>query len=124
MPHRKAHIDQARSNALFLSTLDPRTTQHPDWAITIAFYTAVHLVDACLDGHSIHPNSHTERRDAVAMHLGLIRAHYVALYSESRRTSTKLWNCASYRIGRRALCGHLASVTAVDDMMLTSAIRY
>jgi hypothetical protein len=113
MPHRKAHIDQARSNALFLSTLDPRTTQHPDWAITIAFYTAVHLVDACLDGHSIHPNSHTERRDAVAMHLGLIRAHYVALYSESRRTRYLCQNVTNVQ-AQLQLQGHYVPVR--DDL--------
>jgi hypothetical protein len=86
MPYPKEHIDQARSNALFLSTFDPKTTQHPDWAITVAFYTALHLADACLASHNIHPNDHHERRGAVARHLSAVRAHYVALESESRRT--------------------------------------
>jgi hypothetical protein len=39
------HINQWKHNRAFIATIDPG---FPDWAVTAAFYTAVHAVDALL----------------------------------------------------------------------------
>ena len=37
------HLTQWRHNRAFISTIDP---EYPDWAVTVAFYAALHAVDA------------------------------------------------------------------------------
>lgn len=34
-----------------------------DWAVTVAFYSAVHCVEAALADHGLHPKNHRERFD-------------------------------------------------------------
>jgi hypothetical protein len=56
MPTTDQHLRQFRSNQTALT----ENTQ-PDWQVTVRFYMALHLVEAVLAQHHVHPASHEER---------------------------------------------------------------
>ena len=87
MPSDVAHLRQAARNAGFLAALRRRATGSPEWAITVAFYTAVHLVEAhfARSQPAVHCRSHTDRLTQVSLRLRPIEAEYWALYVASRR---------------------------------------
>jgi hypothetical protein len=87
MPSRTRHIEQAKSNSRFLSAFDLAKTQHPDWAITVAFYTAVHLVEAVFASRSpaVHFYKHEDRNSEVSSALPDISDSYMAMYLAGRR---------------------------------------
>ena len=88
MPSEGQHISQARSNAQFLSTLRQPPIRHPDWVVTVAFYTALHMIDAhfARTGQAgSHFRKHNERNTAVANRLQSIADIYMGLYLASRR---------------------------------------
>lgn len=94
MPDAVRHRSQARHNENLLAEdlLDAKTTIYPDWLVTVAFYCALHLMDAELDGRyrvRSFEGGHGERRRLVDKHLtGKARqalTHYESLQSASRR---------------------------------------
>jgi hypothetical protein len=85
MPATADHIRQATRNSQFLSAFDLRTTQHADWAITVAFYIAVHLVEAHFAGSRMHFRRHEDRNREVSVQLPAIETAYTLLYKESRK---------------------------------------
>jgi hypothetical protein len=94
MPSKIRHIEQAKSNARFLSLFDLARTQHPDWAITVAFYTAVHLVEALFAVQCLHHENHAPRNTQVSLSLPEVAGNYVAMYVASRRAR---YQCADIR---------------------------
>ncbi|HQE92009.1 MAG TPA: hypothetical protein PLH19_04885 [Anaerolineae bacterium] len=48
MPTADTHLHQAQHNHALIETLDPENTVYLDWIVTIAFYVAVHRVEAWL----------------------------------------------------------------------------
>jgi len=44
-----------------------RTNDQPliNWAVTVAFYSAVHCIEAELANHALHPRNHKERSDCM-----------------------------------------------------------
>ena len=61
MPDANKHLQQAAENNEFLSTGFSNVDQ-PRWRAIVAFYTALHLLDALLDRLvSSHPETHGER---------------------------------------------------------------
>ena len=65
MPARDDHINQARHNVRFYTTIDKFTFK--DWAATVLFYTALHYIDAFLDQiRNIHPITHKSRDKLLA----------------------------------------------------------
>jgi hypothetical protein len=63
---RAAHLEQAESNWHFADTLLAQVrVQHNqafiDWAVTAAFYSTLHYVEAVLADHQLHPRHHWER---------------------------------------------------------------
>jgi hypothetical protein len=58
MPDQDQHIEAAQANeATALSLLD----SSPSWAVVLAFYSALHWVDAYMAMLPLHPKDHTER---------------------------------------------------------------
>jgi hypothetical protein len=54
------HSEHSRHNLTFLKSFFLK--QFNDWAVTVMFYTSVHMVEAILDKtNSIHSQSHKER---------------------------------------------------------------
>ena len=41
--------------------------RYTEWEVTMLFYSALHYVDAFLATRGLHPQSHLERKDLVAI---------------------------------------------------------
>jgi hypothetical protein len=50
-----------------------------DWAVTVCFYAALHLVDSYLARLGIYPRTHVEREGLVQRRLPYIRRNYLRL---------------------------------------------
>jgi len=81
MPAEVIHLRQLRHNLDFLRSFYSPATPYPDWAATVAFYVAVHAVEAWLARRGIHSHSHQER----TIHL---RAFLPQLWRSYRRLET------------------------------------
>lgn len=78
------HIEQWQSNRRFLALI-PR--QHPDWIVTVAFYSSLHLVDAMLHSDKIERVTNHTTRNEVLMNVtryDSIWVRYHPLYNLSR----------------------------------------
>ena len=63
MPDPQTHLRQAQHNRDLIDTLDPATTRFLDWVVTVAFYVALHRVEAWFAGKGLHFEDHTQRDD-------------------------------------------------------------
>jgi hypothetical protein len=86
MPGEQRHLDQAKSNELFLQAIDQSI--FPDWTITTRFYASLHYVDACLSRKSVHPLNHSARENDLRRYPDLVDliSPYVYLRNASRRS--------------------------------------
>jgi hypothetical protein len=76
------HQAQADHNLEFFHTID--SSSYPDWATTVAFYRAVHLVEKLLRTRGQSSGSHTKRNNLLKTEYLSVWRHYKALYSFSR----------------------------------------
>jgi hypothetical protein len=83
VPNRRSHVAKFRHNERLSRTLEG--TPNNDWAVTLLFYSALHLVDACL-APAQHPKRHADRRNLAANNplLQPIWAHYRVLEDRSQ----------------------------------------
>lgn len=81
-------IKKAKRNRGFLNEeLYGIVKRYPDWVTVVAFYSALHFVDAYLiSKHGLQFEHHTERDRAVALLMGEIYAAYHRLYDLSFRS--------------------------------------
>lgn len=89
LPVRPAHLNKANNNEKLLINEMSSTSfvSYLDWVVTVAFYTALHYVDACLARYAIHPVTHGGRhgRNAeVSRRLRTVSAKYQTLYNKCR----------------------------------------
>lgn len=63
MPTKKSHLDLAKRNGEMLAHLLERIDQFPEWTTTVAFYRALHLVEAAfaIDEGIRHGGDHGRR---------------------------------------------------------------
>jgi hypothetical protein len=66
VPDQATHLAQAQVNrdlasSLFRLGLQNGNQAYLDWAVTIVFYSALHLIEAKLAVHNLHPQNHGER---------------------------------------------------------------
>ncbi len=85
MPAEHIHLRQLRHNWRFLKSFYAPATPYADWAVTVAFYIAIHALEAWLARQGIHSHSHHER----IIHLRTLLPHlwrpYRRLEVASRR---------------------------------------
>ena len=63
------HIEQAKRNLAFLQEVNSTNTKNWDWQITIAFYSAVHTVNAHLATvGNLHYRTHADVKNALNPH--------------------------------------------------------
>ena len=86
MPDVDEHKSQAEHNERFFRSFYRPNSNFLDWAVTVLFYQAVHLVEAYLARNDIHSGSHAERLRYVGESLSSIYVDFRRLYGESRRT--------------------------------------
>lgn len=97
MPRQQQHLQQARHNEALYHHLATVAPLYIDWQVTALFYAALHYVDAYLSKHNVHPASHSDRDQPIAMESVLRRIYtpYRDLESRSRDARYELYNIAS-----------------------------
>lgn len=75
-------VNKAIRNRNFLQKrLGECIESHPDWIVIVAFYSALHFVDAyLLKKHNIRKEHHEEREQLVSIHLSEIYDAYKRLF--------------------------------------------
>jgi hypothetical protein len=82
MPTKSEHEVKAKNNRDFLATIDRQ--QFPTWAATVAFYAAMHLVEAIrASSQHGHSASHNDRLMYVQASHPMIHSDYQALLNVS-----------------------------------------
>lgn len=82
VPSQRDHEEKALSVERVLLVLDQLEADHWDWMAVLAFYAALHWLDAYLAHRGLHPTNHRERNRAAQ---GLpIWDEYYELYAMSR----------------------------------------
>ncbi|MGH9488884.1 MAG: hypothetical protein ACRD2F_04720 [Terriglobales bacterium] len=61
MPRRDEHLKIAQENAYFRAGMDPANGTARGWVATVAFYEAIHLVEAFFATHYVHSPDHRTR---------------------------------------------------------------
>ena len=65
MPNKDCHLKLARRNQVLIDHLLPKINDHSDWITTIAFYKALHIVEAIFqDDPRIQHGQNHEGRDS------------------------------------------------------------
>lgn len=102
MPSFNEHISQAKKNFQTLESIDICVENCEDWKVTIAFYTALHLVSAHLVHHSSPKSSHTAVEHAINPNVNSptkideqVFTHYTSLYQLSRRARYLIQDASS-----------------------------
>lgn len=76
VPQRPQHLERARQNEKlaerFAKASNPTCI---DWAITLLFYSALHLIDGFLAGKNFHPLNHYERGEEIENNGSLSEIH-------------------------------------------------
>lgn len=84
MSTARDHKRKAAHNQNFLEAIDKKL--FPDWFVAVAFYKAVHLVEALFASQDTkHSGNHRERHDLLKTKYPTIWKDYLPLYSQSRR---------------------------------------
>ena len=71
MPSYPSHIHQTNRNLVFLSGITKNEPDHFDWHVTVAFYAAVHAVNAHLAKFGDHFRTHTKVIQSINYQAGL-----------------------------------------------------
>src|SRR5687767_12154395 len=82
MATEKEHLRQAEHNQQLLDVID--SNRFPDWATTVAFYKAVHLVQAMFQMTGDSCGSHVMRNGVLRAKFPEVWKMYQPLYSFSR----------------------------------------
>ena len=112
MPDKEAHLRLAEHNQQTIAHLAKGFTMFSDWITTVAFYRALHLVEAAFacDSQVLHRSDHTRRNRVLKKN-----PKYQTLYRFYRR----LWqasNVARYleRQGKSAVATFASYMTPED----------
>ena len=95
MQTESEHLAQAISNEKFLNDVDD--ARFPDWAVTVAFYTSLHLVNRVTARDEVNISSHSDRNKYLMTNYRPLWKLYEPVYILS--------------IKARYICGH----TTVND---------
>lgn len=86
MPTGSQHLTKAKSNRQFLASIDRNTAA--DWAVVVAFYTAVHRIEQLRyhddQANGPHSKSHDDRLYYIMQHHQYIYSAFANLYTLSR----------------------------------------
>ena len=111
MPSKEEHFNQAQCNQEFLKSFYNKDTNN-DWAITVAFYTVLHVIEGAIfidqpfsvqhsDDISLLPHTgHHEKRNYVVKEIYKeIVNPYMLLYRESRNSRYKKFAWTKFETG-------------------------
>jgi len=87
MHKKEEHIDWARHDRDFWTSIDLDNTLFTDWVVTGMFYESVHWVEAFLATKSQHSKKHAERKANIVSHKSELRPiwnNFIKLETDSR----------------------------------------
>lgn len=91
VPDKETHLEQYQHNKDFLENGISDTNKFADWAVTVTFYCAVHIVEAALANINIHSDNHCDRGKKIKnLNCPRLKTYYKDLYS---RSITSRYNC-------------------------------
>lgn len=64
MPSKVAHVQAVVENARTLNYLRERIEDHPQWVVTVAFYKALHIVEALFAADAAASEKHSDDHSA------------------------------------------------------------
>lgn len=96
MPTAEQHLQQAEHNKAFVQSFDLDTSPYLDWAVTAAFYTALHLVEWFLEMKGLTGRRDHRLRDAYFARVSGLRSVY-ADYTELKfQSEAGRYDCAKF----------------------------
>lgn len=96
MPTAEQHQRQAAHNKAFALSFDLTTTPYRDWAVTGAFYSALHLIEWFLKSRGHTARRDHQLRDAYIARFADLRPIY-ADYSELKfKSEAARYECAEF----------------------------
>ena len=87
MPQKDEHVNWARHNRSFWTSIDLDNAPFIDWAVIGIFYESVHWVEAFLATKNGHSSTHTKRKTSIVNYeseLQPIWGDYIQLERDSR----------------------------------------
>ncbi len=109
MGTRADHKDKADHNQRFLESIDQKT--YSDWAVTVCFYKAVHVVEMLFAIDGKHSDNHRDRHDILKREHVDIWMEYLPLYAQSRRARYKVSHISPHTV--KYVLGRLSKVEAI-----------
>ena len=106
MPTAEQHRKQAAHNKSFVLSFDFATTPYRDWAVTGAFYSALHWVEWFLTSHG-----HTARRDH------RLRDAYIARFADLRSIYADYSELKFHSEAARYDCAEFSEDVAKKDIL-------
>ncbi len=105
MASEAAHLEKAAANHAFLGTVGD---EYPDWLAVVAFYEAVHLVEALFARRGTPSNNHSQRKRRLKVSYPVIWKQFRPLYHASKLVR---------------YTGHKISVQNVREVLIANRLR-
>ena len=103
MPKKDEHIDWAKHDRDFWTSIDLDNTPFTDWAVTGMFYESVHWVEAFLATKNHHSSTHTERKTNIVSYNSELRpiwGDYIQLQRDSRNARYRCYQHTADQVRR------------------------
>lgn len=118
MPKKEEHIDWARHDRNFWTSINLDSTPFTDWAVTGMFYESVHWIEAFLATKSHNSTSHAERKASIVSHKAELRPiwkDYIQLERDSRNARYDCYKHTAEEVRQLiplvdAIKGHIAQL--------------
>jgi hypothetical protein len=118
VPPESKHREQAGINRAFAESLvrdNPSDPGSMQWAVTSAFYCAVHCIEAHFDTFGIHSSAHTQRETRMAqLQYGIppdVHTAYIQLRQWSEQGRYRMRHFKSAMVQQTVLGQYLPRVT-------------
>ena len=139
MPSQDAHLDLARRNQELIDHLLKDIARFPDWVTTVAFYRALHLVEAVFanDASIKHGGDHGSRQrhlKSCNKYSAIYKAYHplwtasiVARYLEDKETGSQFSTFAKYlpadQVQSKILNHYLRKVESSVEQLLGRPLK-
>jgi hypothetical protein len=107
MATEAAHLSKAESNQRFLDTI---SDEFADWLAIVAFYKAVHLVEAMFARQGAPSHSHFHRNQRLKRHFPMIWKHFRPLFDASKLVRYSDHRISAPEIRRELIAKRLRAV--------------
>ena len=107
MASETAHLAKADSNQSFLETIGD---EYPDWLAVVAFYKAVHLVEALFARQGTQSKNHTDRNRRLKKHHPAIWKAFIPLFNASKLLRYTDYKMSAHKVRQELIGTRLAKV--------------